>query len=124
NNQIAILIDEYGGSVGIVTMEDLIEEIVGNIYDEYDEVDKSIQKIEEDYYLIDGSIPIQDLNRSLKLNIDEHNEDYDTLGGLIISILGFIPDENYNEEIEYDNIVLKINKLSNNRIDEVSLRIK
>src|SRR5690554_2271296 len=124
NNQIAILIDEYGGSVGIVTMEDLVEEIVGNIYDEYDEVDTSIQKLDEESYLIDATIPIQDLNRSLKLNIDEHNEDYDTLGGLIISILGFIPDENYNEEIEYDNLIFKIHKTGNNRIDEVILKIQ
>jgi len=123
NNQIAILIDEYGGSVGIVTIEDLVEEIVGNIYDEYDE-DKSIQQIDEENYIIDGSIPLQDLNRALKLNIDENNGDYDTLGGLIINILGFIPDETYSEEIEYDNIVLKIHKLSNNRVEEVLLRIK
>lgn len=124
NNQIAILIDEYGGSVGIVTIEDLVEEIVGNIYDEYDEEDKSIQKIDDNNYVVDASIPIQDINRTLKLNIDETNEDYDTIGGLIISILGFIPDESYEEEIEYDNLVFKIHKLSNNRIDEVMLTIK
>lgn len=124
NNQIAILIDEYGGSVGIVTIEDLVEEIVGNIYDEYDEEDKSIQKIDDSNYIIDGSIPLQDLNRTLKLNIDENNEDYDTVSGLIISLLGFIPDESYEKEINYDNLIFKIKKLSNNRIDEVLLTIK
>ncbi len=124
NNQIAILIDEYGGSVGIVTMEDLVEEIVGNIYDEYDEVDTSIQKLDEESYLIDAAIPIQDLNRSLKLSIDEHNDEYDTLGGLIISILGFIPDETYTDEIYYENLIFKIHKTGNNRIDEVILKIQ
>jgi putative hemolysin len=123
NNQIAILIDEYGGSVGIVTIEDLVEEIVGNIYDEYDE-DKSIQKIDDENYLIDASIPLQDLDRTLKLNLDEANEDYDTLGGLIISKLGFIPSEDFKEEIVIQNVVLKIAKLTNNRIEEVMLRIK
>lgn len=124
NNQIAILIDEYGGSVGIVTMEDLVEEIVGNIYDEYDEVDTSIQKLDEESYLIDAAIPIQDLNRSLKLSIDEHNDEYDTLGGLIISILGFIPDETYTDEIYHENLIFKIHKTGNNRIDEVILKIQ
>src|SRR5690554_5715114 len=122
NNQIAILIDEYGGSVGIVTIEDLVEEIVGNIYDEYDE-DKSILKVEDDLYIVDGGIPIHDLNRTLQLQLDENNDDYDTLGGLIINILGFIPTDENSEEIEHKNIVLKINKLSSSRIDEVLLRI-
>ena len=123
NNQIAVLIDEYGGVVGIVTIEDVVEEVVGNIYDEYDEVDTSIQKIDDEHYLVDGSIPIQDLNRSLKLKIDEQDDEFDTLGGLIISILGFIPNDAYADEIEYENLVFKIHKLSNNKIDEVILRI-
>src|SRR5690606_40570470 len=87
-NQIAILIDEYGGSVGIVTIEDLVEEIVGNIYDEYDIVDESIQAIDEKTYLVDAGIQIQDLNRHLKLKLDENNEEYDTLGGMVINMLG------------------------------------
>jgi len=123
NNQMAILIDEYGGSVGLVTIEDLVEEIVGNIYDEYDEADSSIQKLTEDSYLVSASIPIQELNRRLKLNLDETNEDFDTLGGLIINILGFIPDESYQEEIHYSNLVMKINKTDYNRIDKVILKI-
>lgn len=122
-NQIAILIDEYGGSVGIVTIEDLVEEIVGNIYDEYDEVDQSIQTIDENTYLVDGAIPIQDLNRQLKLNLEENNEDYDTLGGLIISILGYIPPKSFQEEIEYKNIKLKVHKIKANRIEQILLTI-
>lgn len=122
-NQIVILIDEYGGSVGIVTIEDLVEEIVGNIYDEYDEVDQSIQTIDLNTYLVDGAIPIQDLNRQLKLNLEENNEDYDTLGGLIISILGYIPPKNFQEEIEYKNLKFKIHKIKANRIEQILLTI-
>jgi len=120
-NQIAILIDEYGGSVGIVTIEDVVEEIVGNIYDEYDEIDTSIQTIDENTYLIDAGIQIQELNRRLKLHLDENNEEYDTLGGLVIYFLGYIPTESYQEEIEYDGIMLKVHKVNTNRIDEILL---
>lgn len=122
-NQIAILIDEYGGSVGIVTIEDLVEEIVGNIYDEYDIVDESIQAIDEKTYLVNAGIQIQDLNRHLKLKLDENNEEYDTLGGMVINMLGYIPTEAYKEEITYDNLVLKVHKVNANRIEEVLLTI-
>lgn len=123
NNQIAILIDEYGGFVGLVTIEDLVEEIVGDIYDEYDEIEKSIQKIAENTYIVDAALPIQDLNRVLKLDIEENNEEYDTLGGLILSILEHIPDESYDETIEYKNVNFKIHKISANRISEVILTV-
>jgi len=123
-NQIAILIDEYGGSVGIVTIEDVVEEIVGNIYDEYDEVDKTIQSIDEKTYLIDASIQIQELNRRLKLNLDENSEEYDTLGGMVIYLLGYIPTVTYQEEISYNNLILKVHKVNANRIEEILLTIK
>jgi putative hemolysin len=90
-NQIAILIDEYGGSVGIATIEDLVEETVGNIYNEYDIVDESIQAIDEKTYLVNAGIQIQDLNRHLKLKLDEK----------VINMLGYIPTEDYKEEITY-----------------------
>lgn len=124
NNPMAILIDEYGGFVGIVTIEDLVEEIVGNIYDEYDEEDKSIQTVSDKTYLVDGGIQIQELNKRLKINIDETDENYDTLSGLIIFLLGFIPDKNYKDEIEYQNLIFKINKVCSNKIEEVLLTIK
>jgi len=123
NNHIAILIDEHGGSAGIVTLEDLVEEIVGNIYDEYDEVDKTIQTIDDRTYLVDAGIPIQELNRRIKLNLEEHNEEFDTLGGLIIYILGYIPTPEFDREIEFENLTFKINKIDANRIEEVLLTI-
>lgn len=123
NNQIAILIDEYGGMAGIVTIEDLVEEIVGNIYDEYDEEDKSIQTVDDKTYLVDGAIQIQELNKRLKIVIDENNEEYDTLSGLIINLLGFFPPLNYREEIAYKNMVFKIHKMKSNRVDEVLITL-
>jgi len=123
NNHIAIIIDEYGGSLGIITMEDLIEEIMGNIYDEYDIVEQSIKKLDDNHYIINGSMPIHDLNRILKLDIDEEHEEFDTLGGLIISKLGYIPKVTGQEEVHYNNLLLKVNKITNNRIDEVLLEI-
>lgn len=123
NNHIAILIDEHGGSLGIVTMEDLIEEIVGNIYDEHDKIDQNIKQLDDTHYIISGSMPIHDLNRALKLTIDEDDDEFDTLGGLIISKLGFIPKDTNHEEIKYQNLSLKAHKLSHNRIDEVWLEI-
>jgi putative hemolysin len=123
NNQIAMLIDEYGGFVGIVTIEDLVEEIVGNIYDEYDEEDKSIQTIDSNTYLVDGSIQIQELNKRLHIKIDDTDEDYDTLSGLIISLLGFIPTINYHKEIPYQNLIFKIHKVRSNRVEEVLITI-
>jgi putative hemolysin len=124
NNQMAILIDEHGGFVGIVTIEDLVEEIVGNIYDEYDEEDTSIQELDEKTYLVDGGIQIQELNKRLKINIDDTDENYDTLSGLIIYLLGYIPDKSFKEEIKYGNLVFKINKVCSNRVEEVLLTIK
>jgi putative hemolysin len=124
NNPIAILIDEHGGFAGIVTIEDLVEEIVGNIYDEYDEEDRSIQNVDENTYLVDGSIQIQELNKRLKIRIDDANENYDTLSGLIIYLLGYIPDKSFQDIIEYDNLTFKINKVCSNRIEQILLTIK
>ncbi|NEZ77086.1 HlyC/CorC family transporter, partial [Clostridium botulinum] len=89
-NYIAILIDEYGGFSGIVTMEDLIEEVMGNIFDEYDEDHtEEIIKIDANTFLLDASITIDDLNE--KLNLELPSENFDTLGGFILDITGTIP---------------------------------
>ncbi|HEY8364728.1 MAG TPA: hemolysin family protein [Haloplasmataceae bacterium] len=119
---IAFLMDEFGGFQGIVTLEDIIEEIMGDIYDEYDESQKKIVKVDERTYLIAGSTPIQDINRELDINFNEDDFDYDTIGGLIISILNRLPYE--NEEIEYQNIILKVQKMNGNRIKQVQLTFK
>ncbi|NFA19209.1 HlyC/CorC family transporter [Clostridium botulinum] len=121
-NYIAILIDEYGGFSGIVTMEDLIEEVMGNIFDEYDEDHtEEIIKIDANTFLLDASITIDDLNE--KLNLELPSENFDTLGGFILDITGPIPKCNVNSEIQYNNLIFKIEKVYNNRIEKIKLYI-
>jgi len=121
---ISFLVDEYGGFQGIVTMEDLIEEIVGNIYDEHDELDQSIVRQNKHSYLVDGTIQLQELNRRLQLHLPEDASEYDTLGGLIINRLGYIPREVIEEEIVFEHLVFKIVEVEDNRIEKVQLLIK
>jgi len=118
-NHIAVVIDEFGGTAGIVTMEDLIEEIVGNIFDEYDEVIKEIEKIDDNTYLLDGSTRLDDIEDyfDIKLPVDE----YETLSGFIIGQLGRIPDDSEKPEIEYEGIVLKIELIENKTISKVKV---
>lgn len=121
-NHIAILIDEYGGFSGIVTIEDLIEEIVGNIFDEYDEIENEyIVKLDQNTYMATGSAPIDEINDLLHLKLPSEN--YDTLGGFIIDILGTIPIEGENPVVEYDNAVFKIEKIEEKRISEIKIHI-
>ncbi len=120
---IAILIDEYGGVAGIATIEDLIEEVMGNIDDEYDDSESKIEKLDEYTYLIDGQYYIDDLNDELQLNLE--SEEHETIGGLIIDLLGEIPDEDEKEEriIELENCTFKIESVKDRRIDKVKLYI-
>ncbi len=120
----AVLIDEYGGFSGIVTMEDLIEEIVGDIEDEFDVDEPEIRKIDETTYQVSGLITIHDLNDELDLNLDGKAEDYDNLGGLIIHLLGHIPvEEDCGLEFEHEGLVMKIEAVKDKRIELVKLVI-
>lgn len=119
---ISILIDEYGGVSGIVTLEDLLEEIVGNINDEYDKDNDYIQKISDNKYLINTSISLNDLNDELNLNIESNH--YDSLNGIIIEKLGYIPTPNKKiDDLVIDNLKIKILKIKNRRIEKVILEI-
>lgn len=122
-NHIAVLTDQYGGFVGIVTLEDLIEEIMGDISDEYDENSQAIVKVSDNTYLIEASTPIQEVNRELNLELDEDNDNFDTLGGLVITLLDRIPDENEKVSIDYENITLNVKKMDANRIEKIELII-
>ncbi len=119
--QIAVLIDEYGGFAGIVTMEDLVEEVMGDIEDEYDPISIKIKKIEEATYLIDGMVTIDELNN--KLDLDIYTENFDTISGYLIDQMGTIPLENDDRTIEIDNLVFKLESVKNKRIDKVKLYI-
>jgi len=120
---IAILIDEYGGVSGIVTIEDLIEEVMGNIDDEYDDSEAKLQKLDENTYLIDGQYYIDDLNDELQLNLE--SEEHETIGGLVIDLLGEIPDEDEAEQriVEFENCTFKIESVKDRRIDKVKLYV-
>lgn len=119
--QIAVLIDEYGGFSGIVTMEDLVEEVMGDIEDEYDPVSYKIKKIDESTYMVDGLITIDELNN--RLNLDISSENYDTLSGFLIDNLGAIPQEEDDPTIEIDHLVFKLESMKHKRIDKVKLYI-
>lgn len=122
-NNIAILIDEYGGFSGIVTMEDIIEEIVGEIEDEYDEEEAEIEKIDGRTYIISGFTSLDDINEEIGTELESENSE--TIGGFLIDILGEIPDDDEREQrvIEYENLVFKILSVKERRIEKVELFI-
>ena len=111
---IAIVLDEYGETAGLVTMEDILEEIVGNIFDEYDDIENEYDKLDENTYRISGSISIHDLKKILKVEIPDG--DYETLSGYIIENLGRIPKENEATIIELNNVTYKIEEIEDKRI--------
>ena len=117
--QMAIVVDEYGGTSGLLTMEDILEELVGNIFDEYDDVEIEYNKIDENTYLIEGSIPLYELKRILAVEIPEG--DYDTLSGYLIEKLGRIPDEDEKPVIEDEKLTYKIEELEDRRIKWVKV---
>lgn len=120
--QMAVVVDEYGGTAGIVTMEDLLEAIVGNIRDEYDEdEDEEIVAAGENIFTIDGTAYIEEVNELIGDVIPEG--DYDTLGGFIISRLGFIPKDGDMNEIEYKNLKFTILNVEDKRIGKVKVEI-
>lgn len=115
--QMAIVLDEYGGTSGIITMEDIIEELVGNIFDEYDDVELDYEKIDENTFIINGNVSIHDAKKILEVNIPEG--DYDTLSGYLIEELGRIPEDDENPVIETQNVTYKIEEYEDKRIIKV-----
>jgi len=121
-NHMAILVDEYGGFSGIVTIEDLIEQIMGDINDEHDDEEESIQKLSDNVYLINGTTEIREVNKELDLELE--NENYDTISALVIENLGYIPEEGEKPSITIDNLLFKVELVSDNRIEKLKLIIK
>ncbi|EES47720.1 hemolysin family protein [Clostridium botulinum] len=116
-NHIAVVLDEYGGTVGIITIEDLIEEIVGDIEDEYDDANTSIEVIKDNEYIVDGSVRLHDIGDLI--GIDMESDEFDSVGGLIIGELGRMPEE--KEEIECDSMKFIVENIDKNRIKKVRI---
>lgn len=117
---LAIVVDEYGGMAGIVCLEDIIERIVGEIQDEFDDESEDIIRIDENKYIINARISINDLNDKLSLNID--TEKTDSLSGFLYMLFGKIP--SINEKIEYENCIFTIESIVKRKIKRVLLEIK
>ncbi|MEA1940495.1 MAG: hemolysin family protein, partial [Candidatus Caldatribacteriota bacterium] len=115
--QIAIALDEYSGTAGLVTLEDVVEEIVGEIIDEYDKEIKLVERINKNTIIVDGIISVDEINEILNIKIPE--EDFETLGGFIYDLIGRVPKE--KEKIEYNNIEMQIERIIKNRIKRVKI---
>ncbi len=121
----AVVLDEFGGTAGILTMEDIIEELVGNILDEYDsteeQIDDLVEKTEENVYVIDGLAEIDDVND--ELDIELPTDDYNTISGFVISMLGEIPEENTHPEFMYENIRFTVLESTKKIVTSVKIEI-
>ena len=119
--QMAVVVDEYGGTAGIVTMEDLLEAIVGNIQDEYDNEDEEIVEVSENVFTVDGTAYIEEVNELVGDIIPEG--DYDTLGGFLISRLGYLPKDGDMNEVVFKNLKFTILNVDDRRIGKVRVEI-
>lgn len=117
--QIAIVVDEYGGTEGLITMEDLVESILGSIQDEYDQENEEIHRINDNTFTVDGTTPIDEIEETFKIKIPKGN--YDTIAGFITSKLGKIPKKNSNEYISIENIKFIAYEVTERRISKVQV---
>lgn len=118
HTQMAIVIDEYGGTAGLLTIEDLVEQIVGSIEDEYDDVEQELIEITPDTWLVDGTYPLDRLARVTGVHMDD---EYDTVAGLLIDLLDRIPEEDERPVVEYGPLTFHVLAISDNRIVRVRL---
>ena len=119
-NNIIIVLDEYGATAGMVTLEDMLEEIVGEIRDEYDEDEEdAVKMIAADEYVISGSTKLDDLNSWLDLKLE--SEDYESIGGLVIGLLDHLPEA--GEEVNHEGLRLVVDRVEKNRIEKIHLYI-
>ena len=116
-NHMAIVLDEYGGTVGIITIEDLIEEIVGDIEDEYDDEEEEVEVVKEDEYIVDGSAKLHDISELIGVTLED--DELDSVGGFVTAQLGRIPNE--KEEVSYEGIRFVVEEMDRNRIKKVRI---
>ena len=122
NIHIAIVIDEYGGTAGIVTVEDLLEEIVGNIFDEYDEEeDKEFKQIDETIFEVKAMISLEELEEHLEVELPV--EEYETLNGFLIGLIGNIPSKDEEIEVQFKNLYFRVIEVTDKRIEKVIIEV-
>ena len=119
--QMAVVVDEYGGTAGIVTLEDLLESIVGNIQDEYDQEDEEISIINDTTFEVDGITDIEEVEECTGKTFPEG--DYDTIGGYIISVLGFLPQDGEMNQVQFENVKFTVLNVEERRIGKVKVEI-
>jgi len=113
----AIVVDEYGGTAGVVTLEDLLEQIVGDIYDEFDaQEEPELEKLEENLWKVSGACPLDVLSEELKTEFDEE-EEYDTLGGLVYARLTVIPNDGEELSMDINDLHIRVTKIEDHRIE-------
>ena len=122
---LAIVVDEFGGTSGIVTLEDIVEEVIGDIKDEFDEsTDSNIKKLQDGSYIVEGTTPLNDFTKTLNLmsdHFDEVREDAETVAGLILELYGRIPKG--GDVITYEQFTFRVLSIKNNRIEKVKLEV-
>jgi CBS domain containing-hemolysin-like protein len=116
-NHIAVVRDEYGGTAGLVTIEDLVEELVGDIMDEYDEEQQMFQTVCENVYIVDGRMHLDEINERLGLRLD--SEEFDTIGGFVFGYLGHQPEA--GESIQYEGPRFTVTQTDGRRIEKVKI---
>jgi putative hemolysin len=116
---LAVIIDEYGGTAGIVTLEDLLEEIVGNIFDEDDEIEKEIEKLDETTFMINGAVSLDTVRDYLEVELP--TAEYETLSGFVIGQLGRIPDKADKPVVEFNGLIFKVEEIDEKRVARVKV---
>ena len=116
----AVVLDEYGGTAGILTVEDIVEELFGEIEDEHDTTDLHEEKLSENVYKFSARLEVDYINETYRLELPE-SEEYETLGGLIMNVIGHIPEQ--DSEVKVDNFTFRILEVSNTKIDLVTVRV-
>ncbi|MDR1464034.1 MAG: hemolysin family protein [Oscillospiraceae bacterium] len=120
--QIAVVVDEYGGTAGIVTLEDVLESIVGNIQDEYDDEEEEISRIDERTFLLDGAADIEELGE--RLNITLPHGEYDTVAGFVLQLLGYLPQEGETPQVRFQNLLFTVLGMEDRRITQIKAELQ
>ena len=118
-NHIAMVIDEVGSITGLITLEDILEEVVGEIYDEHDEPEEKIYKLGQDIFLLDGRLAVEEVNSELV--VDLHEEEYETIGGFVTGLFGRVPKK--GQSIQHAGMNFTVVRMEDRRIDQVKVKI-